>query len=333
MREGMQVMASIRERNGRYLVTWRENGKQRGVTVGSMREAKQAKARAEAGIPASKQTEVRPVSRAGRITVAGYADTFLAEHSYSDHGLRFAKLALSKYILPRFGSQAMNAVTTSDVRKWYRELERSKSGAMIRKIRSVASSMWDDATEAELVESNPWRGHKIKQHVAKAKGIMTPEEYKLILDCISQEYRLLIRTLGETGLRWSEAMRLQRGDIIGQTLHVRKSKSGKPRSFKISADLADALRTALPFVNSVGKPIDYATFRRWHWVPCAEGTGYTPHDLRHAHASWLLGNGADLVTVRDRLGHSSIAITSKYLHSLPDAGDKALCALDAALAA
>ena len=64
-----------------------------------------------------------------------------------------------------------------------------------------------------------------------------------------------------------------------------------------------------------------------------EGTGYEIHELRHAHASWLLQGGADLVTVRDRLGHSNIAITSRYLHSLPDAGDRALSALSRVLAA
>ena len=50
------------------------------------------------------------------------------------------------------------------------------------------------------------------------------------------------------------------------------------------------------------------------------------HDLRHAHASWLLAGGADLKTVMDRLGHAQIQTTQKYLHSLPDADDKALAA-------
>ena len=328
-------MASIRERNGKYMVTWREDGKQRGATYKTLREAKQAKARAEAGMTGKlvvgKPTELYSATRNGRPTVAAYSEVFLAEHSYSDSGLRFAKIALSKYIIPRFGTQTLTSVTASDVRKFYRELEKTKSGALIRKVRSVASAMWKDAIEDEKAENNPWLGAKIKQHVAKPKGIMTPEMYVLIRDNISEEYRLLIRMLAETGLRWGEAMRLVRADIIGDVLHVRQSKNGKPRQVKISTELADLLRENLPFLNSVGKPIDYATFRRWHWLPCAEGTGYTPHDLRHAHASWLLSGGADLVTVRDRLGHSSIAITSKYLHSMPDSGDKALAALNSTL--
>lgn len=38
----------------------------------------------------------------------------------------------------------------------------------------------------------------------------------------------------------------------------------------------------------------------------------------HAHASWLLAGGADIQTVNERLGHTSLRITEKYLHTLPD---------------
>lgn len=48
------------------------------------------------------------------------------------------------------------------------------------------------------------------------------------------------------------------------------------------------------------------------------------HDLRHAHASWLLSGGADLQVVKERLGHGSIKTTEKYLHTLDDADETAL---------
>ena len=48
------------------------------------------------------------------------------------------------------------------------------------------------------------------------------------------------------------------------------------------------------------------------------------HDLRHAHASWLLAGGADLKSVMDRMGHTQIQTTQRYLHALPDADQKNL---------
>jgi integrase len=74
-------------------------------------------------------------------------------------------------------------------------------------------------------------------------------------------------------------------------------------------------------------------FRDKVWKPAckAAGINHPPvrlHDLRHSHASWLLAGGASLQVVKERQGHVSIATTDKYLHTLPDADDTALAALD-----
>ena len=73
-------------------------------------------------------------------------------------------------------------------------------------------------------------------------------------------------------------------------------------------------------------------FTRHIWRPAVKAAGLDLplriHDLRHAHASWLLAGGADLQVVKERLGHASIATTERYLHTLPDADDTALDALD-----
>jgi len=51
------------------------------------------------------------------------------------------------------------------------------------------------------------------------------------------------------------------------------------------------------------------------------------HALRHAHASWLLAGGADLEVVKERLGHSSIVTTQKYLGTLDETDETAIDAL------
>jgi len=72
--------------------------------------------------------------------------------------------------------------------------------------------------------------------------------------------------------------------------------------------------------------------RRWFrdtiWKPALAAAGITRrvriHDLRHAHASWLLAGGADVQTVRERLGHASLRATERYLHTLPGSDQHAL---------
>lgn len=72
-------------------------------------------------------------------------------------------------------------------------------------------------------------------------------------------------------------------------------------------------------------------FRSRFWWPACLAAGIDPpvrlHDLRHSNASWLLAGGEHIEKVRDRLGHTSIVTTQKYLHSLPNADDTALAAL------
>jgi integrase len=72
-------------------------------------------------------------------------------------------------------------------------------------------------------------------------------------------------------------------------------------------------------------------FRRHIWQPALAAAGLDPgirtHDLRHAHASWMLAGGADLQTVKERLGHGRITTTEQYLHTLTGTDDTALAAL------
>jgi len=73
-------------------------------------------------------------------------------------------------------------------------------------------------------------------------------------------------------------------------------------------------------------------FRNQIWKPALKKADLDVkvriHDLRHAHASWLLAGGADLQIVKERLGHGSISTTERYLHTLDDADDTALAAFD-----
>lgn len=90
-------------------------------------------------------------------------------------------------------------------------------------------------------------------------------------------------------------------------------------------------RDDLIFPTDAGTPISRNTFRTRVWLPAVKASGVDfnvrMHDLRHAHASWLLAGGSDLRSVMDRMGHAQIQTTQKYLHTLPDADQKNLDAL------
>jgi integrase len=79
--------------------------------------------------------------------------------------------------------------------------------------------------------------------------------------------------------------------------------------------------------------IPRAWFRTTIWTPALQPAGLRFkvrfHDLRHAHASWLLAGGADIQTVKERMGHARLTTTEKYLHTLPHADAAAVNALDA----
>ncbi len=119
-------------------------------------------------------------------------------------------------------------------------------------------------------------------------------------------------------------------------------KDNEPRTFAVRQDWLDAVakhlkahaigRDDLLFATSAGTPISRNTFRTRIWQPAvqASGLGFAVrmHDLRHAHASWLLAGGSDLTSVMDRLGHAHIQTTEQYLHPPADADHKNLTALD-----
>jgi integrase len=115
-------------------------------------------------------------------------------------------------------------------------------------------------------------------------------------------------------------------------------KDNEARTLALPADLVDQLADwittrhldpdDLLFATRDGTPISRNTFRTRVWLPAIKASGVDydvrVHDLRHAHASWLLAGGSDLKSVMDRMGHAQITTTQKYLHTLPDADAKNL---------
>jgi integrase len=122
--------------------------------------------------------------------------------------------------------------------------------------------------------------------------------------------------LALTGLRRSEALRLTPADIVAGAVRVdSRSKSGKTRLIPMAPEAARIASRRLPFDLTVSQVV-----RLWIEArKAAKLPGMRLHDLRHFFGSLLIERGTDAATVRDLMGHSSLAVTSRYVHGAPDA--------------
>lgn len=117
-----------------------------------------------------------------------------------------------------------------------------------------------------------------------------------------------------TGIRRGQLLRLTRANLvripkIGPCLNLGvDGKTGAPQLVPVH-NRVRAIAAKLPLCTS--------QVLRDEWEAARKAVGLKDvkfHDLRHTHASWLLHAGADLMIVRDSLGHSSVAVTERYAH-------------------
>jgi integrase len=227
------------------------------------------------------------------------------------------------------------------------------------------------AVRDRVIAYNPCSETELPKVVPRRTRTLTPEEFQRLLAAIPDRFKPMLLTEIETGLRWGElvALRPRHIDFLRRTITVEETivevskrmsptgermivkpypKDDEPRTLRVRQQLLDVLaeritslgldRDDLLFPSTEtagGMPLSRNTFRTRAWLPAVEKAkidfGVRMHDLRHAHASWLLAGGADLKGVMDRLGHAQIQTTQKYLHTLPDTDQKNLDAFERVL--
>ena len=237
----------------------------------------------------------------------------------------------------------------------------------IRKYHTFLSSIFGRAVRDRILVHNPCDHTDLPKVIARKSRTLTPEEFDRLIAAIPEQHRLMVQTFIETGMRWGEliALRPRHIDFLRRHVTVEETivevskkhsptgerylvkpypKDNEPRTFGMRQSWLDAVaehiqshdvgRGDLLFTTRAGTPISRNTFRTRVWLPAVKASGVDfpvrVHDLRHAHASWLLSGGSDLKSVMERMGHAQIQTTQKHPHTLPGADQKNLDGLDRA---
>jgi integrase len=177
----------------------------------------------------------------------------------------------------------------------------------------------DDKRRAERESANAWRQERGYEDLP-AYGTYTDYLTPLVLLALN------------TGLRRGELLRLRWRDVDLErrvlTVRGEDAKTGQTRHVPLNSEAAAVATTWRPtafdpdaFVFrscDASKPLAHIR-RTWTGVlAIAVVNMFRFHDLRHTFASNLVMAGIDLNTVRELLGHKSVAMTLRYAHLAPE---------------
>jgi integrase/recombinase XerC len=213
---------------------------------------------------------------------------------------------------------------------------------------SAVRGLLRHARRQGLVEVNVATGVKTPKAPKTLPRHLRPGEIETLIEApdaaepLGRRDRAILETLYATGLRVGELVSLDWRDVdlSGRVLRV-LGKGSKERMVPFGRQAAEALRTWLTdweevrsgqagldeaqddpqaepiFLNHRGGRLTDRSVRRVI-DKAVEGasvaSGVHPHTLRHTFATHLLEAGADLRSIQELLGHSSLATTQKYTH-------------------
>ena len=182
----------------------------------------------------------------------------------------------------------------------------------------------------EVTMKRTWKIFDMVRPVRSKKlpVVLSQEEVRAILILVlNPVYRMALTIIYACGLRISEGIRLTRSDIDGKRnlLRVRNGKGGKDRYVHLPDRPLELLRayykhlgtdSAFLFPHKDGhiKADTLQVVFRTAVRKSSVSKPATVHTLRHSYATHLLENGENLSTIKELLGHSSIATTDIYTH-------------------
>lgn len=229
-------------------------------------------------------------------------------------------------------------VTETQIQSYMEQMKAQgrKAATISRSIASIKAFFTWQAAEGMRAD-NPARSLKAPRIEKKPPEILTEDEIIRLLEQPSsyapKELRdkAMMELLYATGIRVSELISLELSDVNLQLEYVTCRDEHKERSVPFGNTAKQALERYLEksrpqlvgdanctllFTNCSGEPMSRQGFWKIvkHYGKQANLVGeITPHTLRHSFAAHLLGNGADLKSVQELMGHSDISTTQVYV--------------------
>jgi integrase/recombinase XerC len=206
--------------------------------------------------------------------------------------------------------------------------EKNEAVTLGRKLSSVRSFLTFLRREG-LVEENLAKLVRAPKGKKTLPDWLTPEQCAALVEVPeSLRDRALLEVLYGCGLRVSELVGLDVGDIGDDEIRVRSGKGRKDRVVPLGDKARAAIAEYLParlalkpqddalFLNLRGRRVTARSVRRFldgHAIHAGIPQTH-PHALRHSYATHLLGSGADLRSIQELLGHSTVKTTARYAH-------------------
>jgi integrase len=238
-------------------------------------------------------------------------------------------------LIREFGEMNLNEITPVLIERFKRERRASvtrrgkdRAPASVNRELEVLSRIFTLAIEQEVVATNPCRKvKKLLMDNVRTRYLSVEEEEKLMESLTGRlsHLRPIIIVAIDAGLRRRELLSLEveQVDFNLDVINVKRTKSGKGRTVPMTPRVRETLKSLCEdgdgkyvFANSeTGKAITDVKHSFTSAVRAAGIEDFTFHDLRHTFGTRLAASGADVVKIRELMGHASITTTMRYMHA------------------
>ncbi len=273
-----------------------------------------------------------------------FQDYLLKEKNYSLHtALAYGKDLgfFQKFLEDDFDSTPLEEVSYTLIRSWIVNMVDAEMSTITinRKIASL-KAFYKFLLKTKQIEVNPLTKHKALKTPKKIQIPFSEDELNEVLHQIQYKDgfdglrdKLIIDLFYTTGVRRSELISLQMNnvDMSNATIKV-IGKRNKERIIPLLPIIIEQLKLYLAerkelsvivddgylFLLSNGNKLNETFVYRLindYFSNVSEKVKKSPHMLRHTFATHMLNNGADLNSIKELLGHSSLASTQVYTHS------------------